>query len=223
MSNEIEPTEIVALYRVWTSIVYRCTRTDNKQYKNYGGRGIFLCEEWMDFNNFVRDVGKRPFEGCHLDRTDNDKGYSKENCRWTTPKINHRNKRNNRYYETSCGKICQSELIERMGFTRTQFKRAVEKHGIDSVIRMFDENKIPPKKKVVDLADIVGRKFGKLTLISVDRSSKTGPRYNCVCECGYRSAITRFKCLNGLATECKSCARKGDKNPKRKHASKSTQ
>ena len=73
MSTNILPTEIVRLYRIWTSIIYRCSRPDNKHYKNYGGRGITICEEWKDFNIFCEDVGQRPNETAHLDRADNDK------------------------------------------------------------------------------------------------------------------------------------------------------
>lgn len=209
----MKPLEIVSLYRIWTSIIYRCTRKENKQYKNYGARGITICKEWMDFNQFCRDVGKKPFEGCHLDRIDNDKGYYKENVRWTTPKTNHRNKRNNHYYDTHLGKICQSELIERMGYTRTQFRQALKKHGEEKLLALFKEGKHPEKRPDYNMIDIIGEKFGQLTVTSLDENKSTGIRYFCFCDCGNPIRVSRFKLLHNLSKECQSCTKRGNKNP----------
>jgi hypothetical protein len=217
MSNSMLPTEIVKLYRIWNSINYRCKRPENKQYKNYGGRGIDICEEWGDFNKFCEDVGQCPQDGFHLDRRDNDKGYFKENCRWVSPKVNHRNKRNNRYYQTHLGKICQSEWIEKIGFTRKQFKRAIEKYGEKELIERFANNTLPKKRVISDFNEFIGMKFGKLLVTSLDKDKTTGARYFCTCDCGKKTRVSRHKLKNGLSKECKSCCKKGDKNPKRKN------
>lgn len=215
MSNNLLPVEIVRLYRVWTSILYRCTRPDNKQYKNYGARGITLCKDWMDFNVFCKDVGQRPDEISHLDRIDNNKGYFKENCRWTSPKINHRNKRNNHYYQTHLGKMCQSELIEYIGYTRKQFQRAIEKYGEIKFLEMFKDLKLPKKKIISDLQDIVGTKIENQNILKLDDDKSTGVRYFCVCDCGLKTRISRFKLMHKTTSLCRSCSRLGDKNPKR--------
>ncbi len=213
MSINILPLEIVRLYRVWTSILYRCLRPDNKQYKNYGGRGITICEEWKDFNQFCFDVGQRPDNKAQLDRIDNNKGYFKENCRWASPKVNHRNKRNNVYFDTHLGKMCKSELIEFIGYTRKQFIRAEEKYGIKELLTMFKENRLPKKRVVSNLNDIIGHKFGDLTVLYLDENKSTGTRYFCKCDCGYTTRVTRFKLQHGMALYCKSCSKKGEKNP----------
>jgi hypothetical protein len=212
----ILPTEIIRLYRIWTSILYRCENPQNKQYPNYGGRGITICDEWKDFNKFVEDVGKGSKPELHLDREDNDKGYFKENCRWVTPKVNHRNKRNNKTYNTHIGTICQSEFIETIGFTRKQFKRAVEKYGEEEIILMFKEDRLPQKRIVPDLLDIVGQKIGKFQVLELDSNKATGARYFCLCDCGNKTRITRFKLLKKMPKYCKSCTRRGDRNPNSK-------
>ena len=61
----------------------RCLNPKHKAYPAYGGRGITVCEKWLKFENFLKDMGERP-EGKTLDRKDNDKGYYKGNCRWAT-------------------------------------------------------------------------------------------------------------------------------------------
>ena len=88
-------------YKTWYNMVQRCTNHKDKRYKNYGGRGITVCEEWLDIRNFVAwcDLTHPNIEGVSLDRIDNDKGYSPENCRWadkTTQAINQRRMKNNK-------------------------------------------------------------------------------------------------------------------------------
>ena len=81
-------------------MVGRCNNPKNSSYKNYGGRGITVCEEWLDVRNFIAwcEMTHPNIEDISLDRIDNDKGYSPENCRWadkTTQAINQRRMKNN--------------------------------------------------------------------------------------------------------------------------------
>ena len=80
-------------YNVWIMMNQRCNNIKYTQYKDYGGRGITVCERWKRFKNFLADMGEQPI-GLELDRKDNDKGYSKSNCRWVTHKVNCNNRRN---------------------------------------------------------------------------------------------------------------------------------
>ena len=84
------------LYSRFIQMRGRCYQTSHNAYAYYGGRGITVCDRWLvrgqGFWNFVEDMGPCP-EGHSLDRIDNDKGYSPENCRWATQKVQYRNQR----------------------------------------------------------------------------------------------------------------------------------
>ena len=86
------------LYRTWVNMMTRCYNKRNTNYPRWGGRGIVVCDRWLEkpngFWNFVEDMGKRP-KGCSLDRIDVNGNYCKENCRWATPTQQSLNTRSN--------------------------------------------------------------------------------------------------------------------------------
>ena len=89
------------LYRTWNAMIERCFNKTNPNYKNYGGRGITVCDEWLDIKAFINDMFPTYIEGLTLDRINPNSNYEKNNCRWATKTTQSRNTKRLRTDNTS--------------------------------------------------------------------------------------------------------------------------
>lgn len=103
----------------------RCYWEKGKDYKNYGGRGIKVCDEWHNPLNFKLDMQRLYKKGLSLDRIDNNKGYSKENCRWVTRKIQNNNTRKNHLFEFNGIKRTLTEWSDKLGIKRSTLAQRI--------------------------------------------------------------------------------------------------
>jgi len=100
-------------YSIWAGMRTRCYNVSGERYSRYGGRGIRVCAAWRDsFEAFLTDMGEAP-EGLSIDRKDNDKGYTPDNCRWATASEQAVNRSTTHMVSTSCGPMCVTAAVAR--------------------------------------------------------------------------------------------------------------
>ena len=104
------------IWRIWMGLRERAT---NPLDKDYAGRGIGMCEEWSDFQQFYTDMIENYTDDLTIERIDVNKGYCKENCTWVTPFAQQGNKRNSRFLTYKGEKVHLAELCRRTGLSRT--------------------------------------------------------------------------------------------------------
>lgn len=118
-------------FRTWIDIKSRCYNSNVKCFKNYGGRGIRVCDRWLNsFENFYEDMGKRPSDKHSLDRYPNTEGdYELSNCRWATLKEQNQNKRNNKWYEHDNIKMVLEDWARVLNTSPETIKTYSDKEG----------------------------------------------------------------------------------------------
>lgn len=101
---------------IWHAMLARCYNPSTREYKNYGGRGITVCERWRNsLNDFADDMGERPTPQHSIDRIDNDGNYEPSNCRWATAQEQNRNNRRTRWITHNNETLCLQEWANRRG------------------------------------------------------------------------------------------------------------
>ena len=121
------------LYTIYTDMKERCYNKNSPTYKRYGGRGIAMCDEWLGRDGYTKfkewALRNGYADNLSIDRIDNDKGYSPDNCRWTTPKEQANNTRNNHFLEHDGERHTISQWAEITGINRKVISSRVTKLG----------------------------------------------------------------------------------------------
>lgn len=100
-------------YRIWTAMIQRCHNPRNSRFKDYGGRGIIVCQEWREsFDAFFEHMGMKPSSRHSIDRIKNDKPYGPRNCKWSLPHTQMTNRRNSFYVDVEGQQIALSDLAQ---------------------------------------------------------------------------------------------------------------
>jgi hypothetical protein len=116
-------------YRAWAAMKSRCYHEDDISYPNYGGRGIKVCDQWINsFEAFLSDMGVRPTENHSLDRyPDLDGNYCPGNCRWATPREQSQNRKSTVFITHNGQTCCITEWERLLGFPRGRIQRRLRR------------------------------------------------------------------------------------------------
>ena len=172
----------------WYHIKERCYNKNSKSYPLYGGRGITVCDEWLhDSDAFARWAMENGYKsGLEIDRIDNDKGYSPDNCRWI-PKIqNMRNTRINKNITWNGKTHTLSEWCELLDLPYQTINMRLHRGW------SFEDAISRPIRNWNDESGIIGKRFGRLIVKSVasNRTSDGHKQYICLCDCGKECVVT---------------------------------
>jgi hypothetical protein len=141
MSSDLDIAKTgIRLYGIWTKLNSRCSTLTDKAYHRYGGRGVKV--EWESFDDFYNDMASTHDFSLSLDRIDNNGNYSKENCRWATPKEQANNRRTNRYIEANGLRLTISQWAEHLGIRVNTLNNRLNKWGWDEIKAVTT----PPRK-----------------------------------------------------------------------------
>lgn len=131
MPREYHGMTRTPLWETLQNIKERCYNPNHPQYKDYGGRGIRICDEWRtSFSAFAEHLGQRPSRRHSIGRIDNDGPYSPENCRWETPAQQNRNRRSVILYERDGKSMCLKDWAAEIGIDYSTLHKRVAYSGM---------------------------------------------------------------------------------------------
>ncbi len=125
-------------YCSWESMIGRCYNINLAEYKDYGGRGIFVCGRWREsFSYFLNDMGAKPSMLHSIERINNNEGYFKENCKWATRTEQSRNRRNNVWLEYRGEKMVMQDWAKRFNTFGSSIRGHLKTKSFEQVVEFF--------------------------------------------------------------------------------------
>jgi hypothetical protein len=138
------------LYKVWSSMKDRCMNENCHAFNDYGGRGITVCDEWINsFETFFNDMIGGYSQGLELDRENNELGYYKNNCRWVTPTINKRNRRKSVFLTINGITKHIAEWSFETGISRHSIFHRIKHYHYTGEVALYGVRKLKPHAKKV--------------------------------------------------------------------------
>lgn len=188
------------LYVIWRNMKARCTKSYAAKYKNYGGRGISICNEWLnDFETFRNwSLSNGYSDDLTLDRIDNNGNYEPNNCRWVSNSEQQHNKRTNR-------------MITFHGETKTLTQWAREKGlSVKSLetrlgrCRWDLEKALTTPMKTSEIKDLSGQRFGRWQVIKLSDTphASRSAYWECLCDCGTVKDVKSDSLVSGHSRSC---------------------
>jgi len=130
--REMHGKRKVSEYGSWANMKQRCLNPDNPRYYQYGGRGITICERWVNsFVDFLSDMGHKPAPHYTIERIDNNGNYEPSNCKWDTKGNQNRNSRKCRFLTFNGERLTVSDWSARVGISRLTISARINKLGWD--------------------------------------------------------------------------------------------
>lgn len=160
------------LYRVWMGMKARCQNPNSKAFKYYGGKGVSVCDEWLDFQSFMDwAIFSGYSNGLTLDRVDSQGNYCPENCRWITQSEN--SSRTARRFLTVNGEtLGYSQWAEKLGINRVAIEHWIQRHGEDYAIRRIDATLNPQNFSPKEISALgIGKNVRKYATIGEETLS----------------------------------------------------
>lgn len=137
------------IHRVWVNMLQRCENPGDPTYNLYGGKGITVSDDWKKLENFFRDMGHPPFKRASIERIDNLKGYSRENCRWATDAEQARNRSSNVWLTYRGIRLLQTDWAHITGLSAETFiKRRALGWSHEQILTTPTRKTLNPKEKV---------------------------------------------------------------------------
>lgn len=142
------------IYSIWKSMKERCYSKKHVGYEKYGGRGITICDEWLGKNGIVNfynwSIANGYQDDLSIDRIDNNKGYSPDNCRWVDAFVQQNNRSISKFYEYNGEKLTLSQLSRKYNINKTTLMHRLQKYSVkESIERPIDKSKSRVKKEEI--------------------------------------------------------------------------
>ncbi len=182
-------------------MIDRCTNKNVRNYKDYGGRGISICNRWLSFENFYKDMGPKPKKSMSIDRIDNNGNYESSNCRWATQKEQCNNKRGNNIINYNGKTQTMTQWAEEIGIKLPTLHKRITKYGwsikkaIETPTKTLEEIW---KERCISVCTDRGELFESILEASIRTGANTASIRKCLEDKDKTTANRKWVCAKNI-------------------------